>query len=379
MLPSGGGIRVVHQFVNQLSKSFDVSLHVPCGGTLPDKGSLIRSTEYPFPMWIKPRGIMRPLAPVFLMLRLLSFKKVCMGIAGRINETADIALVHNSMPVAAPPVLGYLKIPSVYFCFEHPRHIYEGDIIRRTNNGVTELALKPLSLLEKKIDLKSASSANQVVALSDYMRKTILSIYGIDAHIIRPGVNSDFFHPPEEFVKRDNFVLSVGAMWPFKGHDTAIRAVGMINRDVRPDICIVADREYPGYKSKLTALADSLSVKLIIQQGINDFELRELYQRAQAVLCCQRREPYGLVPLEAMACEAPVIAIKEGGFIDNVIDSENGFLVPPSADSAAKSLLRVLTKQELGRKTGSSGRDFVRRERTIAGGAGKLEEILEKL
>jgi len=379
MLPSGGGIRVLRQFTHHLSAEFDLSVHVPNGGSLQPAKSNIPETVYPYPMWKRPSGYLRTIAPLFLVLRLLSFKKVCREIAEKINSSADVALVYNSLPVSAAPVLQYLNIPSAYFCFEHPRHIYEKDIIRRTNNSLTELALKPLSFLEKRMDKQSASAATQIVTFSDHMRKDIKRIYGRDAVIVRPGIDSTFFHPADQQIITENFVLSVGALWPYKGHETAIKILSLINADMRPEIRIVADREYPGYAEKLFALADSLAVKVQIQQDITDEDLRELYRGAKAVICCQRREPYGLVPLEAMACGSPVLAINEGGFTDNITNGKTGFLFPGTAEKGAEFLLKILTEPEETNKMRAAGRDFAVKRRSIASGADKLGEILESL
>ena len=378
MLPSGGGIRVLRQFVQGLSADFDLHIHQPEGASSAIGRSDIKETVYSYPMWKKPAGLLRPVAPVFLILRLLSFRRVCRKIAKQINISADAVLVHNTMPVAAPPILQFLKIPSAYFCYEYPRHIFEKDIIQRTESLPARMALYPLEQLERSIDRKSTCSAHQIITFSSYMQGRIRSIYQRDSVIVRPGIDSTFFSSSSN-IQRDNNVLSVGALWPFKGHETAIKIIGLIKQDIRPVLCIVADREYPGYRKKLIALAKNLSVELSIQQCISDNELRELYRGAKAVLCCQRREPYGLVPLEAMASSAPVIAISEGGFVDNIIHGENGFLFDGSAEHGAAILLKVLTPQASTHEQTTSGLQFIQQKRTIRNGVKELGKILESL
>ncbi len=379
MLPSGGGIRVLRQFSNGLAQNFNVRLHYPEGGSSQEKGEILPETVYPYPLWKKPSGALRPAAPLFLIARLLSFKHVCRRIAADINSTADTALIHNSMPVAAPPILDYLNIPSLYFCFEHPRHIYEHDIIKRTQSPLAELALKPLCSVEKRMDKKSAQNASRIVTFSEYMKQNIKRYYRRESSIVRPGIDTNFFHPAQTGNSRDNFVMSVGALWPFKGHETAVRILGLIPSAERPSLRIVADREYPGYSQKLITLARELSVKISIDKLITDIHLRALYQRARAVLCCQRREPYGLVPLEAMACGTPVIAIQEGGFVDNIIHGKNGFLFSGSPQIGSELLLEIFSNSALTTKMRLAGIDFTRKERTITQGINELGEILENL
>lgn len=378
MLPSGGGIRVLRQFVDGLSANFDLHIHQPEGAPNAAKQPALKETVYPYPMWKKPRGYLRPVTPLFLILRLLSFKQLCRQIADNINKTADAVLVHNAMPVAAPPILQFLNIPSAYFCYEYPRHLFEKDIIRRTTSLPAGLTLLPLERLEKSMDRQSALKATQIITFSRYMQQRIRDIYNRNSVIVRPGINGSFFSPSSVSEKK-NHVLSVGALWPFKGHETAIRTIGLIQSKIRPNLHIVADREYPGYRTQLVSLAQELSVKITIQQNISDNELRELYRGARAVLCCQRREPYGLVPLESMGCGTPVIALREGGFVDNIVHHKNGFLFDGSAKKGAELLFGLLTNQISTRGMTTTARKFIKQERTIAMGINKLGEILESL
>ena len=378
MLPSGGGIRVLRQFVRGLSSTFEMHIHQPEFASDIKSLDSEKITVYPYPMWRKPAGFLKPVAPIFLILRLLSFKKVCSLAADRINKTADAVLIHNTMPVAAPPLLQYLDIPSAYFCYEYPRHIYEKDVIQRTTSMVSRQALLPLEFLEKSIDRDSTLKANKVLSLSTYMQGRIKSIYGRDSRIIRPGVDTSFFSV-DKVQKSGNYVLSVGALWPFKGHQTAIRAISLLPVKYRPKLVIVADREYPGYRTKLISKANSLAVEMEIIQSISDEELRNCYRDARAVLCCQHREPYGLVPLEAMACGTPVIALDEGGFVDNVVHNSNGFLFGGSPETASEYLLELLLNPLRAKTISEAGISFIGEHRTLSHGIIRLSEELEIL
>ena len=195
MLPSGGGSRAVAGFLTGLSGRFDVTVHVPQGAhslTLPEG---VRRTEYPFAESKRLSGTRRILAPFVLQRRLRAFDGVCRQAAETISSSADVALVHNTLVVAAPPLLRYLEIPSAYFCFEYPRHIYEPGLVKRTGSGTAEILLAPLSRMERRVDRASVDAATRVLALSTYMRQRIESIYGKSAEVIRPGVDTDFYSP----------------------------------------------------------------------------------------------------------------------------------------------------------------------------------------
>jgi glycosyltransferase involved in cell wall biosynthesis len=380
MLPSGGGIRVARQFARGLSDHYRISEYRPDGGSPLNLSPCVEEVRIPFPMWRRPGGALRPVAPLFLIARLLAFRGVCRRAAAAMDKDADIALVHNTMPVAAPPILSFLNIPSLYFCYEYPRHIYEKDVILRTGSRAGELLLKPLEVLERRMDISAAASADIMATFSRYMRARVREIYRRDSEIVRPGVDTAFFKPDgRENEPRRNLVLSVGALWPFKGHETAIRAISLIPCEIRPELVIVADRGFPGYRQKLMDAAGRTSVRLSIAEAVTDEDVRHLYQTARAVLCCQRREPYGLIPLESMACGTPVVAINEGGFQDNIINGENGYLFDGSSEAAAAILSALVSNDDAWARTTANGLRFALEQRTIEHGINRLVEVLEKL
>lgn len=372
-LPSGGGIRVASEMLSAMAHLWDWRVHCPEGSSRPDLGFPDWLVDYPFAQHARLTGARRLLAPAALLRRLAAFERVCEQAAEAISRRAGRALVHNSMVVAAPPVLRHLTVPSVYFCYEYPRHIYEPGEVRRTENPLARLLLAPLRSLERRTDRRSALAADTVVTFSEYMRDMLRSIYGVDANIVRPGVDSRRLTPSDD---RGDYVLSVGALWPFKGHDLAIGAVAGIPPKRRPALMVVADRRLPGHAEELERLAAASGVELRLRVGIGDDLLLEAYRGARAVLCCAAREPYGLVPLEAMACARPVVAVDQGGFRDNVADGETGLLAPRRPKDIARRLESVLADSSLARRLGEAGRDFVTCRRRIDGAAERLAELL---
>lgn len=373
-LPEGGGRRVAGQLVTELARTFQVTVHYPEGSAALDVPESIAKREWSFPAGRKLSVARRLAAPLTLPARLRSFDRLCRDISREIDHSSDAVLVHNSMLVAAPPLLRYLQKPSVYFCYEYPRHLYESDLIRRVS-GPARILLAPLRRMEKRMDLIAASSAGSIVTFSTWMGKLVQGIYRRPAGIIHPGVDPGTFHPVPS---RENtsFVLSVGALWPFKGHELAIASLAVLPEERRPALVIVADRELPGYTDTLLALAERSSVDMRILQRISDSELREVYSAALAVLCCQHREPYGLVPLEAMACGTAVIAVREGGFTDNVFHNRNGLLVERDPSQMASAISTLMDDGDLRRDLIAGGFDFVSTERRVSSAATRLADII---
>lgn len=375
MLPSGGGARLASQNIALLQHRFSWHLHSVEGSVefprLPD----VAVSRHGFPRVKRLAGFSRLFAPWLLMNRLRSFGELCVRIASEMNNEGRVALVHNSMIIAAPPVLDHLSIPSVYFCYEYPRHLYDNPRIRRTGSLLGDQLLLPLEREERQRDRKSVAAAGKVATFSPYMRNRLRSVYGVEAEMLFPGVDSVFFSPGE-LKGQGCHLLSVGALWPFKGHDAAIRAVSLLPGSIRPPLVIAADREFPGYGEKLKRLAARSKVDLKIERAISDESLLGLYRSARAVLCFQHNEPYGLVPLEAMACGKPVIARNSGGFADNIRDRETGLLFTDSFSEARDLILEVISDGFVSRELSDAGRDFVVSSRTPESCAQRLAHVI---
>ncbi len=109
---------------------------------------------------------------------------------------------------------------------------------------------------------------------------------------------------------------------------------------------------------RLLALADRVGVadRVQFRGRLEREELPPLLRSADAVACVPWYEPFGIVPLEAMACGVPVVASTVGGLIDTVVDGVTGLHVPPRRpDLLVAALRRVLSDAPLRRRLGAAG------------------------
>jgi D-inositol-3-phosphate glycosyltransferase len=95
---------------------------------------------------------------------------------------------------------------------------------------------------------------------------------------------------------------------------------------------------------RLRALADEAGVgdRLVLRGRVGRDEMPALLRSADAVVCVPWYEPFGIVPLEAMACGVPVVASAVGGQIDSVVHGVTGLHVPPRDPEALAAALREL-------------------------------------
>ena len=109
-------------------------------------------------------------------------------------------------------------------------------------------------------------------------------------------------------------------------------------------------------------------------------ELRAWYSAADVAVTTPWYEPFGLTPLEAMACGVPVIGSRVGGIGFTVVDGETGFLVPPRDPSAVCARLdQLFAEPSLRARFGQAGRARVLREFTWPRVAARTAELYDEL
>jgi D-inositol-3-phosphate glycosyltransferase len=118
---------------------------------------------------------------------------------------------------------------------------------------------------------------------------------------------------------------------------------------------------------RLRELADRLGVgdRLVLRGRVDREAMPALLHSADAVVCVPWYEPFGIVPLEAMAVGVPVVATAVGGQIDSVVHGVTGVHVPPRDPSALATALRDLLADPARR--GELGRQGLRRARRLYG------------
>lgn len=151
------------------------------------------------------------------------------------------------------------------------------------------------------------------------------------------------YNIPESDYEGKKIVLFAGKLANFKGVDILLDAVKLYE-DLEPATLtlIVGDGDE---RDKLHAQAKELGLKSVRFLGnVDQQALRHLYNIADVSLIPSRREPFGLVALEAMGCGIPVIATNQGGLPDFVNDSVGALVEPENPRDLADAILQVLER-----------------------------------
>ncbi|MFN8123750.1 MAG: glycosyltransferase [Thermoleophilia bacterium] len=170
--------------------------------------------------------------------------------------------------------------------------------------------------------------------------------------IVPCGVDTAHFTPRGPAAARGERprVLAVGRLVPRKGVDDAIRAMALV-----PDAELVVaggpgaaamDADPEVRRLRRVARAAGVGDRVRLLGAVSRDDMPALLRSADAVVCAPWYEPFGIVPLEAMACGVPVVAARVGGLVDSVVHEVTGLHVPPRDPRAIAAALRALLGDE---------------------------------
>ena len=199
------------------------------------------------------------------------------------------------------------------------------------------------------IEAEIVQQADRIIAECPQDFDDLVTYYHADPNklaIIPCGFNPKEFFPINKILskrrlnlKEDEFVLlQLGRMVPRKGIDNVIRALPFLQAAGKPVRLVIVGGEAgdEGTDSELNRLKGivtelNLQNKVVFAGRKDRDELRYYYDAADLFVTTPWYEPFGITPLEAMACGTPVIGAAVGGIKHTVVDGKTGFLVAPHA------------------------------------------------
>jgi len=283
---------------------------------------------------------------------------------------ADVVYLNPCQYLKAPPVIEAGSPPALYFCDE-PRPVDDDPDTLSSRNAVTRPLYAGMYARERRLDYATTRAAAQVATNSAYTATAIQERYGRTAVVVPMGV-ADELRDQSPDARRQDFLLSVGALTAAKSHELVIRVAAALQKP-RP-VTIVAPRPAPSETSRLLALARDCGVRATVKVAITDGELADLYASAHATLYLARGEPLGLVALEAQAVGCPVIVAAEGGLPETIEDGVTGWAVPRDIACAAAAVAR-LDDEDLHRRVSAAARERGGRY-TWAASAARIADLL---
>jgi glycosyltransferase involved in cell wall biosynthesis len=233
-----------------------------------------------------------------------------MPLAARCWRVGEVDLIVSLSHCVAKAVRVPAGVPHVCYCFTPMRYAWDGRAAyfeSWENKPLRRLVVGVLLDRLRGWDRATSARVSHFVAISEAVRGRIARCYGRDSRVIQPPVDTGFYTP--DAVPRDGPYLCVSALVPYKRIDHAILACRALGRE------LIVIGEGPD-RARLSTLAGP-TTRLLGWQP--DEVIRDHLRRCRALLF-PGEEDFGIVPIEALACGAPVIALGRGGAAETVDD-----------------------------------------------------------
>lgn len=229
------------------------------------------------------------------------------------------------------PAKGIVTLPStLHVCYCHTVMRYLWDMYHEYRAGAGTLTRMLMPLLSHYLrlwDYASAARVDAFVANSENVAARIQKTYRRDAAVIYPPVDTERFHADRP---RGDFYLTVSQLVSYKRMDIVVEALS------RLDLPLVVIGEGPEL-AKLKRLAGP-KVRFLGRQS--DEVVADHLERCKAFVFAAN-EDFGIVPVEAQAAGAPVIAYGRGGATETVVPGVSGlFFMEQTADSLVAAISR---------------------------------------
>ncbi len=338
-LPDGGAIRALHELVRHSYEEVEYDLY--------QLAPIDEASRYNFQPYVKnhksfdyiysPSKIDILMEIVTRFARLRSIQK---SIAHEIDsKNYDAVFVHHCAIAQTPFLLECLKTKSLYFIQEPRRLSFEQDFYKSSKEMIPKVLRAPWVLRQKILkdfDIVNARKCSAALCNSKYAQGNISKAYNINAEVCYLGIDKEKFFYTKQAKK--NQIVVVGTLHPAKGQDLAIRALSKVESKKGMKLIFVYENYDARYKRVLEGLSKELGITTEFRQGVTDEQLARIYRESIMTLAVAAKEPFGFTPIESAACGTPTVAVKEGGYLETVVDGQNGLL----CNRNAKSITRVI-------------------------------------
>lgn len=196
--------------------------------------------------------------------------------------------------------------------------------------------------LSRWIEDRAYNTADGIIAVSKQMKDDVIEAYGVAPEkvtVIHNGIDPEFYKPTfdTDLLAQYNidpnipFVLFVGRITRQKRISQLIAAAKHFNKNCQIVLCASAPdtKEIELETEALIAdLKKNREGVILISEILPREKVKVLYSHTRVFACPSLYEPFGIINLEAMACETPVVGSHVGGIPEIIVEGESGYLVP---------------------------------------------------
>uniref|UniRef100_A0A7C3UGH5 Glycosyltransferase family 1 protein n=1 Tax=Geoglobus ahangari TaxID=113653 RepID=A0A7C3UGH5_9EURY len=261
---------------------------------------------------------------------------------------------------------------------------YHNDI---TGNGIAKYIAKFYNYSALRFLLKAANRI--IITQPRYFEfSPFLKNYKNKLEIIPNGVDTEKFIPIKSTKSKNNgntvfFLSLLDEFHRYKGLDYLLKALKIVKKEIKDVKLIVGGRGKLMAEYKNIAKSLGLDSNVEFHGFIPEEKIVEYYNMCKVFVLpstSSTQEGFGIVLLEALSCETPVISTEVVGIAEDVKKYEAGIIVPPkNPEALAEAIIKLLSDEDLAKKMGKNGRKLVEEKYTWERVAEMTEKVYEQV
>jgi glycogen synthase len=305
----------------------------------------------------------------------------------------------------------------------HTWYTHFGGILAKKNYGiplvVTVHSLEPLRPWKREqlaggydfslwVEKTALEMADAIIAVSSETKRDIDRLFDVASkrvHVIYNGIDLEQYRKVDSAIALKRYgidantpyLLFVGRITRQKGFQHLVRAIQFMDPGFQVVLCAAAP-DTPGMAEEMKVAVERAKAQrhgiIWIDEMVDQKSACELYSHAAVFVCPSIYEPFGIINLEAMACETAVVASAVGGIKEVVVDGETGFLVALEqmnespfeaanpekfARDLAARINQLMKDRQLRERFGKAGRKRAEENFSWAAIAAKTKKLYETL
>lgn len=232
--------------------------------------------------------------------------------------------------------------PNLWYCYTPVRAFYD---LYATFLSRQSFIVRPLFRLwvtiHKPIYRHFTGYVDKIIAISENTRRRIENYLHRESIVIYPPIDVSKY----TFKCYGDFWLSVNRLYPEKRLELQIEAFRQMPEE---KLIIIGSYAKGDHASKYAErIKHGLPKNVELYGEVTEEELIDLYARCKGCITTAIDEDFGMTPIEAMAAGKPVIAVKEGGYLESVVDGVTGMQVEADVENILKAIGIISGKTEV--------------------------------
>jgi glycosyltransferase involved in cell wall biosynthesis len=230
--------------------------------------------------------------------------------------------------------------PNMFYCHSPVRSFYDLYDSMFKHSPIQRIIFVLWVKFHKKRYENSVNHVRFIITNSKNTKSIIKNCFKKDSEIIYPPINTANYY----FQNHENFWLSVNRIYPEKRIELQIDSFKSLPEE---NLIIVGSYSPSDYFSKYAKnITSKLPKNVQLLDSVSEKKLSELYSKCKGFISTAKDEDFGMTVVEAMASGKPVVCVKEGGFLETVIDCKTGILVESNTSQIINAIKSISKNPE---------------------------------